>query len=108
MAEKNIQIRTHNGVDWDSLYPKTKADIVQTNDGSTVESKLITINNNLSNKVEQSDIDSAVSNKVDKVSGKGLSTNDFTDTHLQKLQSLENVEVSTDEPTNGSIWFEEI
>lgn len=35
-------------------------------------------------------IDTAISNKVDKVSGKGLSTNDFTDADKQKLDSLHN------------------
>lgn len=35
-------------------------------------------------------IDAAVGEKVDKIEGKGLSTNDFTDAEKQKLLSLEN------------------
>lgn len=35
-------------------------------------------------------IDTALADKVDKESGKGLSTNDFTDADKSKLDSLEN------------------
>lgn len=37
MAEKNVQIRHHNGVDWDDLFPKTKAGLVGLASGKTVE-----------------------------------------------------------------------
>lgn len=45
---------------------------------------------NASLTVRLSAIDTAISSKVDKVSGKGLSTNDFTDADKQKLDSLHN------------------
>lgn len=37
-------------------------------------------------------IDAALAGKVDKVTGKGLSTNDFTDADKSKLDSLDNYE----------------
>jgi hypothetical protein len=160
-AEKNIQIKQHNGIDWDSLFPKTKASIVMLNDGSTVESKIASILSTLASKVEQSDINTAIanlvdsspstldtlnelaaalnddpnfattitnqlSNKVDKVAGKGLSTNDFTTALLNKLNGLPSsvysktevdnlitsagtgIVVSPDEPEDASMWFEEL
>lgn len=39
---------------------------------------------------DQIDLKNALNGKVDKVQGKGLSTNDFTDFYQQKLESLEN------------------
>ena len=36
------------------------------------------------------EIDSILENKVDKIPGKGLSTNDFTNEHLQKLNKIQN------------------
>lgn len=36
-SNKNIQIKYNNGVDWDSLFPKTKAILVETGSGETVE-----------------------------------------------------------------------
>ena len=38
----------------------------------------------------QKEIDAALDNKVDKVDGKGLSTNDFTDAYLDRLLSVAN------------------
>lgn len=70
-------------------------------------------------------ITSAVSKKVDKVQGKELSTNDFTNALLGKLNGLPTsvyskvevdtrinnlassvIPVSTEEPTGATIWFE--
>lgn len=44
----------------------------------------------IANLATTSYVDSAVSTKVDKVSGKGLSTNDYTTTEKNKLTSIEN------------------
>lgn len=158
-TEKNIQIKHPNGVDYDSLFPKTKAVIVLMNDGTTVEAKVTSILSTLANKVEQGDIDTAIANlvasspstldtlnelasalgndpnfattisnqignKVDKIAGKGLSTNDFTTTLLNKLNALPSsvysktevdnlisvsnsgIVVSPTEPSDATIWFE--
>jgi hypothetical protein len=40
-----------------------------------------------------------IDDKVDKVDGKGLSTNDFTDEYKTKLDSLENIEFEETDPT---------
>lgn len=47
-------------------------------------------NVDLSNYYTKSQTDDLISEKVDKVSGKSLSTNDFTDTNKSKLDGLEN------------------
>lgn len=46
-------------------------------------------------------IDALLNNKVDKVTGKGLSTNDFTNEYKTKLDNLENVTI--DFATTGDI-----
>lgn len=45
--------------------------------------------------------------KVDKVSGKGLSTNDYTDEDKEKLNSAAVIHVGPDEPTdpNVKVWI---
>lgn len=122
MAEKNIQIREKDGANWNELYPKTKASIVTTNSGENVEAELTTIKTGVNNKVDKvagkqlstNDYTNAdksaianISNKVDKVVGKQLSTNDFTNSDKQKLDGLNSVSVSDVEPSGG-LWFEEI
>lgn len=88
MAELNIQIKQKNGTEWDSLYPKTKATVVTMPDGTTT-------------------LDTALNGKVDKVSGKQLSTNDFTTPLKTKLESLNGVTVSaTNTPPSDGIWLE--
>ena len=37
MSDKNIQMKSKNGANWDNLYPNTKGTNVVTNDGKTVE-----------------------------------------------------------------------
>lgn len=140
MTELNFQIKDWNGIEWDKLFPKTKAAITLMNDGTTVEQKVTNILNDLSSKVTQSDIDSAIAslvdsspdtldtlnelaaalgddpnfattitntlgNKVDKVAGKGLSTEDFTTALKNKLQDTALVTVSDTQPSKG-LWFE--
>ena len=142
MADKNIQIKFDNGVDWDNLFPKTKASITMLNDDTSVESKISEILSSLNNVATITDVQNEIqtligsapealdtlheladalnndpdfastvvtqlANKVDKVTGKGLSSNDFTDTLKTKLEGLEGISVGEDEPSSG-IWFEEI
>nr|DAN79393.1 MAG TPA: ADP-ribosylation factor family protein [Caudoviricetes sp.] len=45
------------------------------------------------------DLNNAIGNKVDKVPGKGLSTNDFTNTYKQRLDNLEDYDIELDENT---------
>ena len=89
MAEKHIIIKHHNGTSWDSLYPETT--IQQVKNGSET-------------------LDITLGKKVDKVSGKQLSTNDFTNSLKNKLESIkpsEVVTVSKTEPTDKTgVWFE--
>ena len=100
MADKKIQIKNRNGSEWDSLFPVTKTSYVENENGET--------------------IDGLLSDKVDKVSGKGLSTNDFTTSEKTKLSNLEDhtseiteltenpIPVGTTEPTDSNVWFEEL
>lgn len=41
-------------------------------------------------------LDAAIANKVDKIDGKGLSTNDYTDEDKEKLSNVENVSVDSE------------
>ena len=160
-TEKNIQIKHFNGVDWDSLFPRTKASITLMDDGTTVQTKIVELINSIAQKATQSDINTAISNlvdgapetldtlnklaqalgndtnfattiasqldkKVDKVAGKGLSTEDFTTDLKNKLNNLPSdvysktevdnkisasqigIVVSPTEPTDAEYWFEEI
>ena len=88
MAEKHIIIKHHNGTSWDSLYPETTVE--QVKNGSET-------------------LDITLGKKVDKVTGKQLSTEDFTTplkTKLEKLSDL-TINVSKTEPTNkNGLWFE--
>lgn len=179
-TEKNIQIKHFNGVDWDSLFPKTKASITLMDDDTTVQEKIVELINSIATKATQSDINTAISNlvdsapetldtlkelanalgndpnfattianqlgnkadksevytklevnnqlanKVDKISGKQLSTEDFTTDLKNKLNNLPSdvysktevdnkitasragIVVSPTEPTDADYWFEEI
>lgn len=61
-----------------------------TNGTYTVGLPILTKNDTL---VVQSELNQIDNNKVDKVSGKGLSTNDYTDADKNKLSKLENYEL---------------
>ena len=56
------------------------------------DNKIDTLDTDVNNRLGSlnSEIDTKLSNKVDKVSGKDLSTNDFTDEEKEKLASLSN------------------
>lgn len=123
MADKNIQIKHHNGTTWDNLFPKTKAAITNLNDGRTVEAAITDLVDTLAGKVTMQDVTeeiekivgtapqaldtlkeladaidndanfastltTQIGTKVDKVTGKQLSTNDFTNALKTKLDSL--------------------
>ena len=77
-------------------WPSTKVDNVDTIDA--VDFNLLSANG--------LDLET---NKVDKVTGKGLSTNDFTDALETKLNGLHVVTVSATEPSApsvGDIWVD--
>lgn len=156
----DIQIKYHNGQSWEDLFPKTKAQLTELNDGRTVETAVTQLISELTSKVTLQEVDEEIekivgaapealdtlqeladalgedpnfaatitqelNNKVDQVSGKNLSTNDFTNTLKDKLNSLpaevytktevderfsnlqaSAIPVSEEEPTGASIWFE--
>lgn len=129
MSDKNIQMKFHNGVSWDNLFPKTLSNITIMENGKTLEETHAELLNSLSD-------------KVDKVAGKTLTSNDFTSPLKEKLESLEDhsqdisnlqnnkanktdvytkqevdgkiaksntgIPVSPNEPEDVEIWFEEI
>jgi hypothetical protein len=158
-ADKNIQIKKHNGVDWDSLYPNTKAALVKLADNRTVETAITSVETNVAGKAVQADIDTAITNikngvatnldtlkkiatainndaafnttittalsgkadatatttslglKVDKIAGKGLSTNDFTTAQQTKLNATDTISTSATAPTGAAqttLWFQEV
>ena len=59
----------------------------------------ITSEADLSNYYDKTQTETLLSNKVDKVTGKGLSTNDFTDTFKQALKLKKVQDISTDSVT---------
>lgn len=76
MSDKNIQMKFHNGESWDNLYPRTLAEITIMKDNKTLEQA-------------HTDMKRDLGNKVDKVSGKTLTSNDFTNLLKTKLEGLE-------------------
>ena len=88
MADINMQMRHHNGTSWDNLYPKTKAGVTVLDDGRTVQTA-VTANT------------TSLSNKVDKVTGKSLTTNDFTTVLKTKLDGLKDHTTEINTLTSG-------
>lgn len=64
MADKNVQMKIKNGENWDNIFPKTKSELV---DG----------------------LSSALTGKVDKETGKGLSPEEFTTEEKTKLAGIQ-------------------
>lgn len=56
----------------------------------TNDSNFLTQHQDISGKANKTYVDEELSNKVDKVQGKGLSTNDYTTSEKEKLAGLEN------------------
>lgn len=71
-------LKYFNGTDW--VYVNAKA----TGDIAELQGEVSTL------KTEVSTLKTTVANKVDKISGKGLSTNDYTTTEKNKLAGLSN------------------
>lgn len=74
-----------NGSEWIFEY--------DLNNSSFTSEQWKAINSNVTDEWRQS-VNTSISNKVDKVSGKGLSTNDFTNTYKTKLDGLSNYDDS--------------
>lgn len=67
-----------------------KADKISVYTKQEIDAKgYLTEHQDISGKADITYVDSSLENKVDKVDGKGLSTNDFTDAYKQKLDDLE-------------------
>lgn len=105
MANKTLKTRIINKHDTQTNWakavnfiPKAGEVIVYTDlhkvkvgDGTTKVSALPFIDDkDLSNYVTESELTSSLNNKVDKVAGKQLSTNDYTTTEKNKLAGIEN------------------
>ncbi len=105
MANKTLKTRIINKHDTQANWakavnfiPKAGEVIVYTDlhkvkvgDGTTKVSALPFIDDkDLSNYVTESELTSSLNNKVDKVAGKQLSTNDYTTTEKNKLAGIEN------------------
>lgn len=73
----------------DGLYNNTTKSIVLTlKNGNTVN---IPVGDLVEGLVNSTDLQNALDTKVDKISGKGLSTNDYTNTDKSKLDELANI-----------------
>lgn len=70
------------------LMVKTTGDQVYLNDTETVSAKIAEIVEALNGKVTAEDVQEAIANKVDKIEGKGLSTEDFTTELKTKLEGI--------------------
>lgn len=67
-----------------------KSDLDKTNDNvSAVENSIADISTKIDEKVGTEDLNTALENKVDKESGKGLSSNDYTADEKTKLSGIE-------------------
>lgn len=71
--------------DFSNTY-KTKLDGIETGANKTTVDSALSASS--TNPVQNKIINTALENKVDKISGKGLSTNDFTDTLKTKLDGI--------------------
>lgn len=87
MAEKRIEIKERNtsNTGWDTIYPKTIADIVMTSDGGNVESKISTLNAEVS----------GVGSKIDSVKSDTTAINTKTTDIQNKVQQI------LDKPSSG-------
>jgi len=88
MAIKKVRIRPEGGNNYaDVLHPETSADIVIES-----ENKMFVSNaekTNWNNKADKDYVDTQLTAKVDKVSGKQLSTEDYTTAEKNKLAGIE-------------------
>ena len=96
----DVELALDNKADLDKVYSKSDVDTALNNkaDKSTIYTKteidtVLETKANTADVYSKSDINAALNNKVDKETGKGLSTNDYTDSEKTKLNSL--VEIKT-------------
>ena len=89
-----------------SLNGESVEDIIDTRVASLVDSAPETLNtlNELASALGDdpnfaTTVATQIGGKVDKIEGKGLSTNDFTDEYKTKLDGLENIEFEETDPT---------
>ena len=78
-------------------------------DASDVQAGNERLSTRLSNTPTTAQVDAVVANKVDKVDGKGLSSNDYTNADKAALNSKPNVYVQETQPETlkaGDIWFQ--
>lgn len=90
----------------DQLRPLGNFPAVDASDVQAGNQRLSTV---LSNTPTTTYVDDVVENKVDKVEGKGLSTNDYTNADKAALNSKPNVYVQATQPVSlkvGDIWFQ--
>jgi maltodextrin utilization protein YvdJ len=69
------------------------------NDGNIIFSVDATGAHTTSMTLNGQSVEDMIDDKVDKVDGKGLSTNDFTDAYKEKLDGLENITFEESDPT---------
>ena len=69
----------------------TKADKTELTSGLALKADKTELVDGLATKANTTDVNTSLANKVDKVTGKGLSTNDFTAALQTKLNGLQNV-----------------
>ncbi len=86
---KNIQMKHRIQGSWEDLYPKTKGSLVEVGN-TTVDKKVSDIEGDLNSKA----------NVVD------VYTKQQVDSKLD--ENANGVPISTEEPTEGNLWFEEI
>lgn len=90
----------------DQLRPLGNFPAVDASDVQAGNQRLSTV---LSNTPTTTYVDAVVENKVDKIEGKGLSTNDYTNADKTSLANKPNVYVQSTQPSNlkaGDIWFQ--
>ena len=99
---------TYSKVETDSLVATKQDTLVSGNSIKTINGQSVLGNGNieitgeevdLTNYYDKTQTETLLSNKVDKVTGKGLSTNDFTDTFKQALELKKVQDISTDSVT---------
>ena len=100
--------QTYNKVETDSLVDTKQDTLVSGTSIKTVNGQSVLGNGNivitseevdLTNYYDKTQTETLLSNKVDKEAGKGLSTNDFTDTFKQALELKKVQDISTDSVT---------
>lgn len=96
LSTKTIDLPLEELVVNGSYNNVTKSIVLTLKNGNTVD---IPVGDLVEGLVNSTDLQNALSTKVDKVEGKGLSTNDYTDTDKTKLDGLANIKTIGDNLT---------